>query len=104
MLDKIIRELTSKTSSQQITSNDLLAWVKRVEVQRVQASILNDITETKTFDKVKKEPDLKKIPGEEMQMLQHTRDGHAGTVGKSCTQTMPSIWENMHCMWQDGTL
>ena len=64
-----------------MTSEDVLLWAKRVKVQRVQASILNDITETKTFDKVKKEPELKK-PKEEKQTLQHTRDSCAGTVGE----------------------
>ena len=105
MLDEIIRELTSKTSSQQMTSEDVLAWAKRVKVQRVQASILNDITETKTFDKVKKEPELKNTWGREANMAQHTRDSHVQVLwGKSCTQTMPSVWENMCHMWQDGTL
>ena len=79
MLDEIIRELTSKTSSQQMTSEYVLAWAKRVKVQRVQVSILNDITETKTFDQVKRNQS-QKISWEEKQMLQHTRDGHAGTV------------------------
>ena len=81
MLDEIIRELTSKTTSQQTTSEDVLAWAKRVKTQRAQASILNDITETKTFDKVKKEPESKNTWGKK-QMLLHTRDGCAGTVGE----------------------
>ena len=57
MLDEIIRELTTNTNSEQMTSKDVLVWAKRVEAQRVQASILNDITETKTFDKVKNAPE-----------------------------------------------
>ena len=73
MLDEIIRELTSKTSSQQMTGKDVLAWVKRVEVQRAQASILNDITETKTFDKVKKEPESKNTWGREANIATHQR-------------------------------
>ena len=59
MLDEIIRELISKTNSEQTTSEDVLAWAKRVKAQRAQASLLNDITETKTFDKVKNAPELK---------------------------------------------
>ena len=73
MLDEIIRELTSKTSSQQMTSKDVLARAKRVKVQRVQASILNDITETKTFDKVKKEPESKNTQGREANIATHQR-------------------------------
>ena len=43
MLDEIIRELTSETSSEQMTSKDVLAWAKRVKAQKAQVSILNDI-------------------------------------------------------------
>ena len=82
MLDDIIRELTSKTNSEQTTSKDVLAWAKRVKAQSMQASVLNDITETKTFDKIKNAPESKNTWGGENQTLQHTRDGHAGTVGQ----------------------
>ena len=73
MLDEIIRELTSKSSSQQTTSEDVLAWAKRVEVHRPQASIVNDITETKTFDKVKKKPESKNTWGREANVATHQR-------------------------------
>ena len=42
MLDKVIRELTTKNINEQMTSEDVLIWAKRVEVQRAQK-----------FDKVK---------------------------------------------------
>ena len=53
MLDEVIRELTTKCINEQITSEDVLIWAKRVEVQRVLAAILSDITESQRFDKVK---------------------------------------------------
>ena len=53
MLDEGIRELTTKNINEQMTSKDVLLWAKRVEVQRVQAAILSDITESQKFDKVK---------------------------------------------------
>ena len=53
LLSKIIKELTTKRNNEQTTSEDVLVWAKRVEAQRVQAAILNDITETCQFDKVK---------------------------------------------------
>ena len=53
MLDKVIRELTTKSSSDQMTSEDVLLWAKRVEAQRMQAAILSDITESQRFDQVK---------------------------------------------------
>ena len=36
-----------------MTSEDMLIWAKRVEVQRTQAAILSDITESQKFDRVK---------------------------------------------------
>ena len=32
-------------------SKDVLAWAKRVEAQRAQVAVLNDLTEIKVFDK-----------------------------------------------------
>ena len=53
MLDEVIKELTAKSNNEQMTSEDILAWAKRVEVQQVQATILNDITELPQFNKIK---------------------------------------------------
>ena len=53
MLDEVIRELTTKNINEQTTSEDMLIWAKRVEVQRVQVAILSGITESQKFDKVK---------------------------------------------------
>ena len=53
MLGKIIKELTTKSNDKQTTSEGVLVWAKRVEAQRVQAAILNDIMETCQFNKFK---------------------------------------------------
>ena len=53
MLDEIIRELTAITNDKHVTSEGVLAWAKRTEAQRVQATILNDITDSCQFDKIK---------------------------------------------------
>ena len=53
MLDEVIRELTTKSNDQQMTSEGILAWAKRVEVQWLQAAILNEITELCQFNKIK---------------------------------------------------
>ena len=79
MLDEIIRELTSRNGNVQTTSKDVLVWAKRVKAQRAQASMVNDITETKAFDKVKKETESKNTRGRE-HTLQHTKDSSADTV------------------------
>ena len=53
MLDEIVRELTAKNNSEQINSENILLWARRIEAQRAQAAILNDITEAPKFDKIK---------------------------------------------------
>ena len=53
MLDEVIRDLTTENINEQMISEDVLIWAKRVEVQRVQVAILSDITKSQKFDKVK---------------------------------------------------
>ena len=53
MLGEIIRELTKVKISNVITSEDVLAWAKRVEVQRVQSAVMNSLMEAKEFDKIR---------------------------------------------------
>ena len=52
-MDEVIRELTAKSNDKLTTSEGALAWAKRVQVQRAQAAILNDITESCQFDRIK---------------------------------------------------
>ena len=68
MLDEIIRELTAKNNDEQVTTEGVLIWARRIEAQRAQATILNNITESCQFDKVKvakksKEDNIKLTPG-----------------------------------------
>ena len=48
-----MKELTAANEDEQITSEGVLAWAKRIEVQKAQAAVLSTITESKQFDKVK---------------------------------------------------
>ena len=52
MLDEVIRELTTKSISDKMTSEDMLIWAKR-EAQRMQVAILSDINDSQKFDRVK---------------------------------------------------
>ena len=52
MPEEIIKELTKVRGVDQITSGNVLAWAKRVEVQRAQAAVMSTITETKEFNKI----------------------------------------------------
>ena len=53
MLEEIIKELTATKNDDHITSGGVLAWAKRVKAQRAQAAVLNTLTDTKQFDKIK---------------------------------------------------
>ena len=53
MLDKIRKELMATKYDDHITSGGMLAWAKRVEVQSAQAVVLNTLTESRQFDKIK---------------------------------------------------
>ena len=50
MLEEIIKEVTATNNDDQITSEGMLAWAKRVEAQRAQVAILSTITELRQFD------------------------------------------------------
>ena len=61
MLDEIIRELTATNNDEQVTSEGVLIWAKRIEMQRAQATLLNTITESCQFDKVKGAKQTKEV-------------------------------------------
>ena len=50
MLEEIITELTAANDDEQIISEGVLAWAKRVEAQRAQATVFSTITESRQFD------------------------------------------------------
>ena len=103
MLDEVIRELTAKSNNEQTTSEDVLAWAKRVKAQWAQAAILNNITESHKFDKIKMAQKPKSSWDRE---TTHTISQMAVQIlwWKSCVQTVPSIWENMCKMQEDRPL
>ena len=53
MLGEIIWELTNVMENGAIMSANILAWAKRVEVQRAQSAVISSITKAKEFDKIK---------------------------------------------------
>ena len=50
---EMIKELTATKNNDHITRGGILAWAKRVEAQRPQAAVLNMVTESRQFDKIK---------------------------------------------------
>ena len=53
MLEEIIKDLKANSNDDHITSGVVLSWAKRVEVQRVQAAVLDTLTQLRQSDKVK---------------------------------------------------
>ena len=86
MLEEIIKELTTAKNGEHITSGDVLAWTKRVEVQRAQAAVLITITKSRQFDKTK----VSRIVRESK-----TKDTDAAEqilCQDAPAKTMPSLW------------
>ena len=104
MLYEVIRELTAKSNDKQTTSEGVLVWAKRVEAQRAQAAILNDITESHQFDRIKMAQKPKSSQD------RHTTNTTSQKIAVQIlwwdphTLTVPSIWEDMSWMWEDGPL
>ena len=68
MLDEIIRELTTENNDEQVASEGMLIWAKRIEAQRAHTPMLNNITDSHQFNKVKvakkpKEDNVRHTPG-----------------------------------------
>ena len=53
IVNEIIQELTARNNNEQVTSEGMLTWAKQIEAQRAQAAVLNYITESCQFDKIK---------------------------------------------------
>ena len=53
MLGEIIKELTKIHENEEVTSENVLSWAKRVEAQRAHSAIMNSLTEAKEFNKLK---------------------------------------------------
>ena len=91
MLDEVIRELTTKGNNKQT----------RVEAQWAQAAILNHITQSHKFNKIKMTQKAKSSQDRETTHQTFHRWPCRYCGGKSCTQTVPSIWKIVCWMWED---
>ena len=85
MLEEKIKELTATKNDDCITSGGVLAWTKRVEAQRAQATVLNMLTESRQYDKIKIS---KKVKDDKTRTPVHqtTLQNCADTVGGSTSQ------------------
>ena len=99
MLEEIIKELTATNNDDHITSGGVLAWAKRVEVHRVQAEVLNTLTESRQCDKIKVSKRSKEnTAGAPVgQMLQWQPCQYCGGVHPA--ETVSSIWKDVWGMW-----
>ena len=94
MLDEMIRELTAKSNDEPMTSEGVLAWAKRVEAQRAQVAIMNNITESHQFDRIKMAQKPKS--SQDRQQTQHLTNSHADTaVGSTCPDSAQHMGRDM---------
>ena len=78
MLEEIIKELTTAKNDDCMTSEGILAWAKRVEVLRAQAAVLNTLTESRQYDKIKVSRKVKESKKHSPRQCQ--------AYGKTCTE------------------
>ena len=91
MLEEIIKELTATKNDDCITTGGVLAWAKRVEAQMAQVAVLNMLTESRQFDKVKL---FKKVKEDKERTLVHqTKPQQPSRYcgGDPPAKTMPSV-------------
>ena len=102
VLGEIIKELTTTTGSDIITSENILSWAKRVEVQRAQSAVMSTITETKDVIKL----EYLSMPTKTAPEGQHSpachQNRYAGTVAAHIYQD--NAWHMGRCLWSAARL
>ena len=84
MLEEIMKELTATKNDDHITSGGILAWAKRVEVQRAQAAVLNTLSQNNLIKS--KYQRKQKMTKPELQYTGPHSNSCADTVGESTSQ------------------
>ena len=87
MLNDIIRELITKNINEQMTSEDMLIWAKRVELQRAQAQ---------KMDKVK--------VAKNKECIQHLQISHVDIEDQVMHQGSVQHMESVCQLWKNGPL
>ena len=96
MLEEIIKELTATKNNDHITSGGVLAWAKRVEAQRAQAAVLNTLTESRQFDKIKLSTRIKESGAKTLMHQSTQQQPCRNCVWDTPAKTMPSVWQDVH--------
>ena len=102
MLTEIIRVLTKAKECADITHEQVLGWGKKSRSPKSTVIIMDRLTETKEFDKIKIAKGGFKYNGQNVQTCAKV------PAKKSCSycssKTMPSLWEEVCGLWQDQSL
>ena len=102
-LEEFIKELTATNNDDHIISGGVLAWAKRLEVQRVQAAVLDMLTGLRQFNKVQisKKPKEDNARAPVGQILQQQPCQYCGGlhVLRQCL-----VYGKTCGLWQDQTL
>ena len=84
MLAEVIRELTKCREDVTIPSETVLAWAKRVEVQRVQTVVISSLCKLRNFDAISHKQNS--LWAKSMQVTQSAQKRDSSTEDKSINQ------------------
>ena len=104
---EIIKELMVLNNTSGVSSEQVLVWAKKVEAQRAQKEVLENIRDTKDFDSISRD---KQRPDGNGQQREGVKEKKVKENCRYCgmthiyTETMPSIWQNMQQMYKGKLL
>ena len=100
MFTEIIMELTKAEESVDVTSEQILGWAKRAEVQRAQSAIMDSLTETKMFDKIDSKRGTHIQHKKSASTCQSTHNEKLQLLWfQPSIKTIPGLWEEVCGLW-----
>ena len=93
MLGEIIWELTKVKENGTTMREVILEWAKRVKVQRAQAAVMNSLTKTKEFDKIKVARTHRRTVPENIQMKMSTKQTCTYCGSSHPQRQCPAYWK-----------
>ena len=99
---EIIKEMMVLKDTSEVSSEQVLAWAKRVEAQRSQNAVLENTRDVKEFDLIRRD---RQRPGQKVNRQQRRngkeKNSKLKIMGNNApAKTMSSIWQNVQQMWE----
>ena len=92
MIIKIIKEHTKAGENENVTNEQVLAWVRKVDAQKAKSTILSRLSETKDFGKISMRKRVNRQRGTTASTDQNACEAKMQLLWlQPSAQTMPSI-------------